>query len=405
MSNVLKNDATPGVILIISAAAAMILSNTPGGAYYYQQFFSAPVKLVLGPVDIDKNLLLWVNDAMMAVFFLYIGLEVKKELISGSLASLRRASFPLAAAVGGMLAPAFIYLLFNGADVISRDGWAIPAATDIAFALGILALVGSNVHPALKIFLMALAIIDDLGAILIIAVFYTNDLSFAALAWGAIAITVMAVMNVCGIKKTSIYMLAGVILWTAVLKSGVHATLAGVITGLLIPMRGKSNHSPVDKLSHALHPWVAFFILPVFAFANAGISLDGVTISDVTALLPAGIAAGLLLGKPVGIGLCCWIVVRLRIASLPEGTNWQDILAVSMLCGIGFTMSIFISTLAFGDADSQLLVQAKTGILIGSLLSALTGFVLLRRQSKKFIKKVVFIPAALSCGDSMTSTR
>ena len=335
-----SSDASGGIILIIAAVLAMIMANSGATSGWYHDFLETPVQLRVGTLEINKNMLLWINDALMAVFFLLVGLEVKRELMQGSLASLRQAAFPVIAAIGGMIVPALLYLAFNYADPITREGWAIPAATDIAFALGVLALLGSRVPLALKIFLMALAIIDDLGAIIIIALFYTNDLSMASLGVAAVAIAVLAVLNLCGVRRTGVYILVGVVLWTAVLKSGVHATLAGVIVGFFIPLKEKHGRSPAKRLEHVLHPWVAYLILPLFAFANAGVSLQGVT--------------------------------------LPEGTTYQQIMAVGILCGIGFTMSIFIASLAFGSVDPELINWAKLGILVGSISSAVIGYSWLR---------------------------
>ena len=349
-----SSDASGGIVLIIAAALAMVMANTSVTSGLYHSFLDTPVQLRVGALEINKNMLLWINDALMAVFFLLIGLEVKRELIQGSLASRRQAVFPVIAALGGMIVPALVYLAFNAQDPVAREGWAIPAATDIAFALGVLALLGSRVPTALKIFLMALAIIDDLGAIVIIALFYTHDLSMLSLGVAAAAI--------------------------AVLKSGVHATLAGVIVGFMIPLEEKHGKSPAKALEHVLHPWVAFMILPLFAFANAGVSLQGVTLAGLTSLLPLGIMAGLFIGKPLGISLFCWLALKLKWASLPEGTTCKQIMAVGILCGIGFTMSIFIATLAFGSVDPALINWAKLGILIGSVLSAVVGYLILRQR-------------------------
>ncbi|WP_313081842.1 Na+/H+ antiporter NhaA [Atlantibacter sp.] len=374
----LANEASGGVILIIAAAMAMLLANVESTHTGYQQFLSTPVEIKFGALEIKKNLLLWINDALMAIFFLLIGLEVKRELMQGSLASRRQAAFPAIAAIGGMAIPAAVYLLFNFQDPATREGWAIPAATDIAFALGVLALLGKRVPPALKVFLMALAIIDDLGAIVIIALFYTSQLSMLSLLVAAGAITALALLNLLNVRRTGIYILVGVILWTAVLKSGIHATLAGVIIGFFIPLKAQRGHSPARELEHILHPWVAFLILPLFAFANAGVSLQGVTMEGLTSLLPLGIIAGLFIGKPLGISLFCLLAIKLRLASLPEGTTFREIMAVGVLCGIGFTMSIFIATLAFSNADPTFITWAKLGILIGSLLAAIVGYGLLR---------------------------
>ncbi|WP_054178310.1 Na+/H+ antiporter NhaA [Trabulsiella odontotermitis] len=377
-----NSDASGGIVLIIAAVLAMLLANTSVTSGIYHSFLETPVQLRVGALEINKNMLLWINDALMAVFFLLIGLEVKRELLQGSLASRRQAVFPVIAALGGMLMPALVYLTFNAQDPIAREGWAIPAATDIAFALGVLALLGSRVPSALKIFLMALAIIDDLGAIVIIALFYTNDLSLLSLGVAAAAIVVLVALNLSGVRRTGIYILVGAILWTAVLKSGVHATLAGVIVGFLIPLKEKAGKSPAKQLEHVLHPWVAFLILPLFAFANAGVSLNGVTPEGLTSLLPLGIIAGLFIGKPLGIGLFCWLALKLKWANLPEGTTCRQILAVGVLCGIGFTMSIFIASLAFGGVAPALINWAKLGILIGSIASAVVGYCLLRFQMR-----------------------
>ena len=377
-----SNDASGGIILIIAAALAMLLANLGATRGLYHAFLETPVQLRVGALAIDKNMLLWINDALMAVFFLLIGLEVKRELMQGSLATRRQAVFPVIAAVGGMVVPALVYLAFNAQDPVASSGWAIPAATDIAFALGVLALLGSRVPASLKIFLMALAIIDDLGAIVIIALFYTSDLSLLSLAVAGAAIAVLAVLNLSGVRRTGLYILVGVVLWTAVLKSGVHATLAGVIVGFFIPLREQGGKSPAKQLEHVLHPWVAFMILPLFAFANAGVSLQGVTLEGLTSLLPLGIIAGLFIGKPLGISLFCWLALKLKLAKLPEGASFTQIMAVGLLCGIGFTMSIFIASLAFGNIDPSLINWAKLGILIGSVLSAVVGYSLLRARLK-----------------------
>ncbi len=379
----LKNEATSGIVLIIAAALAMVLANSAATQQGYLALLAMPVEFRFGELDISKNLLLWINDALMALFFLLIGLEVKRELMVGALARREQAIFPLIAALGGMVAPALLFLLFNGSDEIARSGWAIPTATDIAFALGVLALLGNRVPPALKVFLLALAIIDDLGAIVIIALFYTSDLSLAALGVAAAALLVLAAMNIANVRRTSLYLLVGMVLWVAVLKSGVHATLAGVMVGFFIPLAGKEGHSPAKQLEHGLHPWVSWLILPLFAFANAGVVLSGVSFSDLFSLLPLGIIAGLLIGKPLGITLFCWLAVKCGVAKLPQGTTISHILAIGVLCGIGFTMSIFIASLAYGDIDPELITLAKLGILLGSFTSALLGYLLLRLKLKQ----------------------
>ncbi|WLS78326.1 Na+/H+ antiporter NhaA [Erwinia pyri] len=380
LKRLLKNEATGGVVLIIAAAVAMFLANNAGTQQVYHSILNVPVEFRFGSLDISKNLLLWINDALMAIFFLMIGLEVKHELVSGSLATRERAMFPLIAALGGMLAPGLIFAALNHSDPLASNGWAIPTATDIAFALGILALLGSRVPPALKMFLMALAVIDDLGAILIIAFFYTQDLSLTSLAVAGAATAVLILLNKLGVRSISLYMLVGVVLWVAVLKSGIHATVAGVIIGFCVPLKKENGHSPAMHLAHGLAPWVSWLILPLFAFANAGVSLAGVSFDGLFSNVPLGIILGLFIGKPLGITLICWLAVRLRVAALPEGTRMQDIAAIGLLCGIGFTMSIFIASLAFDAAHEEMVTLAKLGILAGSIVSAVVGYSLLRAK-------------------------
>nr|WP_208757889.1 Na+/H+ antiporter NhaA [Yersinia aleksiciae] len=373
----LRQEAAGGLILIFAAIVALLMANTPLQGIY-QSFLDVPVSVKVASLDISKPLLLWINDGLMAVFFLVVGLEVKRELMEGSLAGRDKAVFPAIAALGGMLAPALIYLLFNGADEVTRQGWAIPAATDIAFALGVMALLGNRVPTGLKVFLLALAIIDDLGVIIIIALFYTHEVSVQALGIAAAAIALLGYMNWRGVGKTSAYLLVGLVLWVCILKSGVHATLAGVIVGFMIPLHTKDKRSPSESLEHGLHPWVAYLILPLFAFANAGVSLQGVSFSGLTSLLPLGIASGLFIGKPLGIFIFSWLAVKLGIAKLPDAINFKQIFAVSVLCGIGFTMSIFIASLAFEGADLALTTYSKLGILLGSTAAAIVGYSLLR---------------------------
>ncbi|WP_337913156.1 Na+/H+ antiporter NhaA [Vibrio cholerae] len=365
-----KMESAGGILLVIAAAIAMVIANSAMGEGY-QAFLHTYV--------FGMSVSHWINDGLMAVFFLLIGLEVKRELLEGALKSRETAIFPAIAAVGGMLAPALIYVAFNFNDPAAIQGWAIPAATDIAFALGIMALLGKRVPVSLKVFLLALAIIDDLGVVVIIALFYSSDLSTIALTIGFIMTGVLFMLNAKHVTKLSIYLVAGLILWIAVLKSGVHATLAGVVIGFAIPLKGnKGEHSPLKHLEHALHPYVAFAILPVFAFANAGISLQGVSLAGITSMLPLGVALGLFLGKPLGIFSFSWAAVKLGVAKLPEGINFKHIFAVSVLCGIGFTMSIFISSLAFGQANEAYDTYARLGILMGSTTAALLGYSLLR---------------------------
>ena len=361
----------------MAAMLAMILANS-GLAGSYQAFLDTQVQVRIAALDINKPLLLWINDGFMAVFFLLVGLEVKREMLEGALSSRVQATFPAIAAVGGMLAPALIYAFFNYSDEVARAGWAIPAATDIAFALGVMALLGKRVPVSLKVFLLALAIMDDLGVIIIIALFYTQQLSLTALAIGILATLTLLWMNRRGEDRISLYMLVGLVLWVAVLKSGVHATLAGVIVGFMIPLNGKRYVSPLKQLEHALHPWSAYLILPLFAFANAGVSLEGIGLSALLSPVPLGIMLGLFIGKPLGVFTISWLAVKLGIAQLPNGVNFKQIFAVSILCGIGFTMSMFIASLAFEHGVLDYGSYSRLGILVGSTLAAIVGYLALR---------------------------
>ena len=373
----LKLESASGIILILAALLAIGLANS-ALAEHYQSFLNTQVQVRIAALDINKPLLLWINDGFMALFFLLVGLEVKREMLEGALSSRVQATFPAIAAVGGMLAPALIYAFFNYEDEVTRAGWAIPAATDIAFALGVMALLGKRVPTSLKVFLLALAIMDDLGVIIIIALFYTQQLSLTALAIGVVATLTLLWMNRRGEDRIGLYMLVGLVLWVAVLKSGVHATLAGVIVGFMIPLNGKRYASPLKHLEHVLHPWSAFLILPLFAFANAGVSLEGIYFSALLNPLPMGIILGLFVGKPLGIFTISWLAVKSGIAQLPQGVNFRQIFAVSILCGIGFTMSIFIASLAFGVDGSELATLSRLGILCGSTLAACLGYAVLR---------------------------
>ncbi|TKG25646.1 Na+/H+ antiporter NhaA [Vibrio breoganii] len=373
MSQMLKDffkmESAGGIILVFAAALAMIVANSPLNEAYQGALHS----YVLG-MSVEH----WVNDGLMALFFLLIGLEVKRELLEGALKSRETAIFPAIAAVGGMVAPALVYVLFNMGNADALAGWAIPAATDIAFALGIMALLGKRVPVSLKVFLLALAIIDDLGVVVIIALFYSSDLSTTALAIGFAMTALLFFMNHKKVTPLKWYLLVGAILWFAVLKSGVHATLAGVVIGFAIPLKGKKDqHSPLKHLEHALHPWSSFMILPIFAFANAGVSLEGISFSTLGSALPMGIALGLLIGKPLGIFSFSWLAVKAGVAKLPAGIDFRHIFAVSVLCGIGFTMSMFIASLAFTGANADFNTHARLGILMGSTLAAVIGYFLL----------------------------
>lgn len=374
----LRLESASGLLLVAAAILAMIIENSPA-SYLYDDLLNMPIAIQIGAFAIAKPLLLWINDGLMAVFFFLVGLEIKREVLDGELSNPQQIVLPAIAAVGGMAVPAAIYILFNMHDPVALQGWAIPAATDIAFALGVLSLLGNRVPPALKLFLLTLAIIDDLGAIIIIALFYTDGLSLTSLLVAAAAICVLYVMNKRGVLSIASYLLVGFVLWAAVLKSGVHATLAGVLLAFFIPLRtpDPAQQSPLRNLEHDLHPAVAFAILPIFAFANTGISLTGLTPADLLDPIPLGIAAGLLIGKLLGVFGCAWISIKTGLAKLPDRCTWLDMFGVSVLCGIGFTMSLFISSLAFEKVMHDI-ADDRLGILVGSLLSAFIGYAILR---------------------------
>ncbi|MEE4089243.1 Na+/H+ antiporter NhaA [Pseudomonas viridiflava] len=366
-------EAAGGLLLIAAAALALIINNSPL-SWLYNAFLETPVEARIGALQIAKPLLLWINDGLMALFFLVIGLEVKREVLEGHLSKPSQIVLPGAAAIGGMVVPALIYVALNTGNAEALNGWAIPMATDIAFALGVLALLGKRVPVSLKLFLMTLAIIDDLGAIIVIALVYSGELSQVSLILAAVSIIALIAMNRSGVSRLAPYLLVGLVLWVCVLKSGVHATLAGVVLAFCIPLRTSSKASPLLTLEHGLHPWVAYGILPLFAFANAGVSLAGVTMDSFTHSVPLGIAAGLLLGKTLGVFGLTWLAVKTRMASLPKEANWGHVLGVSILCGIGFTMSLFVGSLAFEPGVSAYAGEDRMGILTGSILSAIIGY-------------------------------
>jgi len=374
----LKKESAGGIVLMLAALVAIVLANSPLESYY-RLFLSTPVEVRIGSLEVAKPLLLWINDGLMAVFFFLVGLELKRELIEGELSDLKNITLPGIGAVGGMFIPAAIYVFFNADDPVALQGWAIPAATDIAFALGILALLGSRVPVSLKIFLTSLAIFDDVGAILIIALFYTVNISVSALLVVVACILVLTIFNKAGFVSKSLYALVGVIMWVATLKSGVHATLAGVILAMFIPLNSAdTNSSPLKELEHDLHHIVAFFVLPVFAFANAGIALGGITIDQVFHGVPLGIAAGLFFGKQIGVFGLCWLAIKLKLAKLPSGINFSSLYGTAVLCGVGFTMSLFIGSLAFEETGINLLFDERLGIILGSIASGIVGYFLLR---------------------------
>jgi NhaA family Na+:H+ antiporter len=411
--------ASGGILLLACAAVAMAWANSPASASY-EALWQTPMTVAIGAFAISKPLLLWINDGLMAIFFFVVGLEIKREILIGELASVRRAALPILAALGGMVVPALLYLAFT-AGTPGAAGWGIPMATDIAFALGILALLGSRAPISLKIFLTALAIVDDLGAVLVIALFYTAKISLGSLGLGLGLILLLWGANRAGVRRPGIYLAVGVVIWVAFLKSGVHATIAGVLLALTIPARAGAasgalvargrellseiersergdvcafsgedrqaviaaledhtelSGSPLWRLEHALHPWVAFFIMPVFALANAGVAVGGGLVASVVHPVGLGVIVGLVLGKQIGVTLFSWLGVRLGLAALPEDLTWGHIYGVSWLAGIGFTMSLFITGLAF--SDPALMTVSKLGILTASVLAGVVGWVLLR---------------------------
>jgi len=377
-----KLESAGGILLLLAAATAMVIANSPL-ASIYNALLETPVAIQVGTLSIDKPLLLWINDGLMAVFFFLVGLEIKREITEGELSSFSQVVLPGMGALGGMAIPAAIYAWINQGDPAALDGWAIPVATDIAFALALLSVFGTRVPTALKIFLLTLAIFDDLAAIVIIALFYSGDLSLGALLIGASALVVAIAMNRLGVTRNSSYVLLGIVLWIAVLKSGVHATLAGVLIAFCIPIRDARGESPLRSLENDLHGPVAFVILPIFAFANAGLSLLGTSIQDLAHPVTVGIAAGLLVGKPAGIIAFIWLAISLRFARLPETVNWTQLLGVAAACGIGFTMSLFIAGLAFEHGDGAYFGGDRLGILVGSILSAIVAYGLLHASLPK----------------------
>ncbi|NOX87455.1 MAG: Na+/H+ antiporter NhaA [Calditrichaeota bacterium] len=380
----IKKESASGILLMVATVLALIFSNSPLSGWY-QSFLHIPVEIRVGALHLDKSLYHWVNDGLMAIFFLLIGLEVKREILEGHLSSIGQAALPVIAAVGGMAIPAVIYLMFNQGDPIAVNGWAIPTATDIAFALGILSLLGNRVPISLKIFLMALAIIDDLGAIIIIALFYTAELSMISVAVAVLALVVLIALNKFGVTRKAAYFIVGAVLWVSVLKSGVHATLAGVALAFTIPLTAKDENnrpiSPLKEIEHNLHFWVAFLILPLFAFVNAGVNIGQISFSQMAGSVPLGIILGLFIGKQLGVFGFSWFAIKFKLAKLPKDSNWVQLYGVSILTGIGFTMSLFISSLAFKD-DSVFQYTDKLAILVGSFISGIVGYLMLKTVKK-----------------------
>ncbi len=384
IQNFIKEESLGGILLVFATLVALILSNSPL-SNWYTSILHIPIEIKVGALHIDKHLYHWVNDGLMAVFFLLIGLEVKREVLEGELSSWSQIALPGIAAIGGMVIPAAIYIAFNYNDSFALQGWAIPTATDIAFALGILSLLGNRVPVSLKIFLMALAILDDLGAIIVIAIFYTSELSTLSISVATACLAILITLNRLGVTRKAAYILVGIVLWVSVLKSGVHATLAGVALAFTIPL-GLKNRDGVSinlskSLEHDLHDWVAFFILPLFAFVNAGIDIREIPMPLMASSVPLGIAMGLFFGKQLGVFCFSWAAIKLGITSLPKGSNWLQLYGVSVLTGIGFTMSLFIGSLAFTD-DRVYQYTDKLAILLGSFASAMIGYIILLRSKK-----------------------
>ncbi len=377
-------EAAGGIVLALAAIAAMIIANSPLSVWY-EGFIHAPVAIRIGDFEIAKDAHHWINDGLMAIFFFLVGLELKREVLIGELSNVKQIILPAGAALGGMIFPAIVYLLFNLNEPEYWKGWAIPAATDIAFALGILSLLGSRVPNSLKVFLVSIAIFDDIGAILIIALFYTSELSLSSLGFAALCLPFLYFLNRRNVTNITPYLFIGVIMWIAVLKSGIHATLAGVVLALFIPMfdRTDPEHSPVEEVEHDLQNTVSFGILPLFAFANSGISLQGAGFAELFHSVPLGIAAGLFIGKQVGVMLMCWLIFKLGVSTMPRGMNYQQIYGAALLCGVGFTMSLFIGGLAFGG-DTPLFDE-RLGIIMGSIVSGIAGYIVLKITLKEDI--------------------
>ncbi|CAD7289029.1 Na+/H+ antiporter NhaA [Campylobacter suis] len=374
----LKHEASGGILLMIATIIALVCQNT-FLSDFYNEFLKTKFTISFGDFGLSKPLILWVNDGLMAIFFFLVGLELKREVCEGELRNPSQIALPAIGALGGVVIPAAIFYIFTKHDSFAASGWAIPTATDIAFALGILSLLGSRVPTTLKIFLMTLAIIDDLCAIIIIALFYTSELSVLSLGIGAICIVALFVINRMGVKSKAAYLLIGIIMWVAVLKSGVHATLAGVVAAFFIPLSFKNEpqNSMLKSIEHDLHSWVAFGVLPIFAFVNAGIALSGVSMSELAQPVALGTMLGLFVGKQIGVFGFSFLAIKFGLAKLPEGASWGQLYGIALLCGVGFTMSLFVNGLAYADTDAFAYTD-KLAILIGSLVSGVVGYIILR---------------------------
>jgi NhaA family Na+:H+ antiporter len=375
-------ESASGLALLAASLLALVVSNSPL-APWYDLLLKTPVGFHVGPLHLDKPLLLWIDDGLMALFFLVVGAEIKRQLVEGELSTWRRAALPAVAALGGMVLPAAIYAFLNRGDPEALAGWAIPTPTDIAFALAALAMMGSRLPTSLKVFLLALAIFDDLGAILVIAVFYTSELSLLALALAGIVLAVMAILNRLGIRSITPYALLGILLWILVLKSGVHATLAGVATAFALPLGKGDDGAPLRRVERGLHPWTSFLVMPLFGFANAGLSLAGIRPSQLLEGVAGGVALGLFLGKQIGVFGAAVLAIKLRLGDRPEGASWAELYGVSLLAGIGFTMSLFIGSLAWDNGAHA--AELRLGVIAGSLISAVagTGLLILAGRAKQ----------------------
>lgn len=380
----IQTDASSGIILVIAAALALLMANS-FFSVNYNSFLAFPVSVTLGTFEISKPLVLWVNDGLMALFFFVVGLEIKRELFYGQLSSPDQVVLPFLAAVAGIVFPALIYAAFNYQDAVAMNGWAIPSATDIAFALGIFILFGKHLPPSLKLFLLSVAIIDDIGAVIIIAIFYSQDLATNSLIIASVGLVALFIFNRLELENKTPFILVSIVVWAAVLKSGVHATLAGFAVAWFIPIARKEAESMSSQIEHGLHPWIAFFVLPLFAFANAGVSLTGATVEELFTPISIGIIGGLFIGKQIGIFAACYVAIKLKLCRLPKDATWMQLYGVCLLCGVGFTMSLFIGSLAFEEQGLGYQTQVKVGVLVGSLISAVAGAWLIRKSSQKLI--------------------
>jgi len=383
----IKTDASSGIILVTAAAFALFMANSFFSTAY-NNFLEFPVSITLGAFAISKPLVLWINDGLMALFFFVVGLEIKRELFYGELSRPDQIVLPFLAAIAGIIFPALIYVAFNYEDAVAMNGWAIPSATDIAFALGIFILFGKHLPPSLKLFLLSVAIIDDIGAVIIIALFYSQDLSTNSLIIAIVGMVVLFIFNRLKLENKTPFILVSIVVWAAVLKSGVHATLAGFAVAWFIPIAREKAQSMSYQIEHGLHPWIAFFVLPLFAFANAGVGLTNATLDELFTPISVGIIGGLFIGKQLGIFTACFIAIKLKLCKLPKDATWTQLYGVCLLCGVGFTMSLFIGSLAFEEQGLDYQTQVKVGVLVGSLISAFAGGWLIRKSSKKLLNNL-----------------